>query len=374
MAGALSYGIRRRRFEAGGSATSRGYDDPAPDSFTPPDEPTPAYDYQPAPAMYRPPQGALSSGATQIPDTPEAKVAASQQALANLGGQQAQAIMRGRYTDPSLMEGSTNLPLLAAAGAMLKPTHSGGFSEALGNAFSAAVPVAEQERKRRTDAQLRDQLYGINQQRANTYGQRADIYADRVAVQNAVQTRMAELKGNGQDDLANHRQATLELQQGKLDAYIQRTGVQERQGERRLDQGDRRADQTDQKIAQAADRMRDSQEWRSASARLGAQRIDEARMNNILSRAAYLKANSPGYNGQGGFDKAVNEVLQADQKQLGRGAPQSGAQAAARQPVGGAPGGLPMPGSAAEAVVGQVYNTARGPARWDGQQFIPVGR
>lgn len=37
--------------------------------------------------------------------------------------------------------------------------------------------------------------------------------------------------------------------------------------------------------------------------------------------------------------------------------------APARQP-------LPMPKSAADAVVGQIYNTARGPAKWDGKQFI----
>jgi hypothetical protein len=34
---------------------------------------------------------------------------------------------------------------------------------------------------------------------------------------------------------------------------------------------------------------------------------------------------------------------------------------------------LPLPRSAAEAVVGQTYNTGRGPARWDGSRFLPVG-
>jgi hypothetical protein len=33
---------------------------------------------------------------------------------------------------------------------------------------------------------------------------------------------------------------------------------------------------------------------------------------------------------------------------------------------------MPMPASADKAVVGQVYNTSRGPARWDGKQFVPV--
>jgi hypothetical protein len=37
-----------------------------------------------------------------------------------------------------------------------------------------------------------------------------------------------------------------------------------------------------------------------------------------------------------------------------------------------APAASPMPASADKAVVGQVYNTSRGPARWDGKQFVPV--
>lgn len=41
-------------------------------------------------------------------------------------------------------------------------------------------------------------------------------------------------------------------------------------------------------------------------------------------------------------------------------------------PAPAAKAALPMPKSAADAVVGQVYNTARGPAKWDGKQFIPI--
>jgi hypothetical protein len=37
-----------------------------------------------------------------------------------------------------------------------------------------------------------------------------------------------------------------------------------------------------------------------------------------------------------------------------------------------APVALPMPKSAKDAIVGQVYNTGRGPAQWDGKQFIPI--
>jgi hypothetical protein len=36
------------------------------------------------------------------------------------------------------------------------------------------------------------------------------------------------------------------------------------------------------------------------------------------------------------------------------------------------PAALPMPTSADKAVIGSIYNTAKGPAKWDGKQFIPV--
>lgn len=48
--------------------------------------------------------------------------------------------------------GQINLPLLAAAGAIGAPTHTGGFSEALSNATAAATPVIEQQRVRDLEA------------------------------------------------------------------------------------------------------------------------------------------------------------------------------------------------------------------------------
>lgn len=56
------------------------------------------------------------------------------------------------------------------------------------------------------------------------------------------------------------------------------------------------------------------------------------------------------------------------QKILGRFGSSSGAPTATAAPA--TP--MPMPASADKAVVGQVYNTSRGPARWDGKQFVPV--
>ena len=42
------------------------------------------------------------------------------------------------------------------------------------------------------------------------------------------------------------------------------------------------------------------------------------------------------------------------------------------QASGGASNVLPMPGSKGELKTGGVYNTARGPAKWDGNQFVSV--
>lgn len=44
---------------------------------------------------------------------------------------------------------------------------------------------------------------------------------------------------------------------------------------------------------------------------------------------------------------------------------------AERVDLGGTPQILPMPKTASEAMVGKVYQTVRGPAKWDGKQFIP---
>jgi hypothetical protein len=41
-------------------------------------------------------------------------------------------------------------------------------------------------------------------------------------------------------------------------------------------------------------------------------------------------------------------------------------------PRAGQPTGLPMPSKKEDLKTGQVYETARGPARWDGKQFVSV--
>jgi hypothetical protein len=50
----------------------------------------------------------------------------------------------------------------------------------------------------------------------------------------------------------------------------------------------------------------------------------------------------------------------------------AGGESSAVTPGSATPAALPMPASADKAVVGSIYNTSKGPAKWDGKQFIPV--
>jgi hypothetical protein len=65
------------------------------------------------------------------------------------------------------------------------------------------------------------------------------------------------------------------------------------------------------------------------------------------------------------FDEALQNIKGAD-------TPSTAPAAAAGAGAGTAQSPLPMPANAASARVGMIYNTARGPARWDGSSFIPV--
>jgi hypothetical protein len=116
-------------------------------------------------AVADPSLGALSRGAGQLAPQDQDKATAIQHAMA--------VLQAGR--------GNTNLPMLAAAGALLAPTRTGGFSESVGNAFSAAVPAMEAQRKLETEALLRQQqmemnqewrqaMVGVRQQHENAYG------------------------------------------------------------------------------------------------------------------------------------------------------------------------------------------------------------
>lgn len=69
--------------------------------------------------------------------------------------------------------GGINLPLLAAAGAMLGPTKTGQFGESLSNSIGAAVPLAQKERALEEQTQMR-----LAQQEWNAAVKKAEL-ADR---------------------------------------------------------------------------------------------------------------------------------------------------------------------------------------------------
>lgn len=282
-------------------------------------------------------------------------------------------------TDPSRAPGATNIPMLAAAGAFLKPTHSGGFSEALGNAFSAAVPEIDKQRQLAETAQLRkaqmDQTGAIWGGRLGIQGDRAETYRQSVAGRLAVQNRVADLKAAGLSETEAWHQATLELNTHKLDALVTHYESQDTAKERSGDQRDRSLDQTDerlkqgsQKIELAKTRIQNTQEWHDAQLDLRAKLGDNANTNAMMRDATTLAAstNMP-------FKKAMEQVM-ARRPEVAGAIPPIAPQRQGAAPAPAAPQILPMPKTAADAVPGSVYNTARGPARWDGSQFIPVGQ
>lgn len=121
--------------------------------FNPPD----IGDYQPVsngPTAQPPaPSGPLSvpvPAQAMPPDTtPMGPLAASSpQALQmSLIDRAQQRINDYRQQQAAARQGSVNLPLLSAAGALLAPTRTGSFGESLGNAMSAAAPVLQRQRQ-----------------------------------------------------------------------------------------------------------------------------------------------------------------------------------------------------------------------------------
>ena len=153
-------------------------------------------------------QGAIGAG---VKTDSAAKLALMQEAMDRINQQQrTNLILR--------QNNGFNLPLLAMAGGLLSPTRSGTFGESLGNAFSAATPVAQQQRQQdiATENALaqqewnrlyQTQLMGINQQKANTGDTRAATGQENSALRGmhyanmdsiAIQKEMDRLNGLGQ--------------------------------------------------------------------------------------------------------------------------------------------------------------------------------
>jgi len=235
MSGALSTfaRTRRRRFEEGGSA-SRGYEDYPPSAEDDPNTsagvPRPAVSGD-APLDTDPNRtgGALADAAPPSVPTTLARHGDANNNFATMIMNNA-GIHTPSYLDPSIIdpaqrEGATNLPMLAAAGAMLQPTHSGGFAEALGRAFSAAVPVAEQDRATYENALLRkaqmDQTALYQQGMLGVRNKTADASTMRAAAYKAFSEEKARLMQGGLDEKTADHQAHLAQDAGKLDVLAQ---------------------------------------------------------------------------------------------------------------------------------------------------------
>ena len=208
MPGALGLStMTRRRFDGGGPvATGRAGDVPAGALNA-------GYDANQTDEAPQP-QGVLAAANGAPPTVPALNAQSQQQQIA--AQQQAAAIQRAHArlvaqnvlrsggvgapaggdmmdiaNDPSMLRIPTftgpdysNLPMMAAAGAMLEPTRTGGFAESLGRGLQAGAAGAEQQRQLIENAALRAQQQqlqnswrmaqvGVNQQRADTYGEKS---------------------------------------------------------------------------------------------------------------------------------------------------------------------------------------------------------
>jgi hypothetical protein len=235
MPGALAMvPVRRRRFADGGG-TSGG----ALSSMTEDDLPTPPIPPQAPLASAADPRSSPSGGVLGSQMTPQQRAAAqvsarikaaqdnmTAQAILAAGGAggpvpQLAGMTNGVAPPPPPMlpagqrdpfaptriptfEGPewSNLSMLAAAGAMLMPTHGGGFAESLGRGIEAGAQTAEQQRQLIENAALRAQQQddmrawrmgslAVNQQRADTGEQREHDYALHTQAQSALEEAQA---------------------------------------------------------------------------------------------------------------------------------------------------------------------------------------
>ena len=155
------------------------------------------------------PEGAANSGALSAGGAQPA-AGAGQGAISQgdpAASDKAQALQRAMMVlqianGGGTMGQSTNLPLLAAAGAMLKPTRTGSFSESLGNAFDAGAGAAQQQRQLQEQSLLRGQqqdmmnqwhmgMVGARQESADANMRRAQDYGLKTQADVAVGTARA---------------------------------------------------------------------------------------------------------------------------------------------------------------------------------------
>lgn len=351
--GAISIGMRRR-FDEGGEAGS-------------PLEPQQQGPYAPAlaalvqrlngpprPAGPQQPRGALNAAvapaAAPLDDTPGA-------AAAGVGGQnidpdaaakterirQAMAILQAGGGVPSERPGAVNLPLLAAAGAMLAPTRTGGFAESLGNSMTAGAGALQQQRQQDETARLREAqqadtaawrqgMLGVNQQNANTREM-------SVQAKQWVAERTLVLKAQGMSDTAAYRQALIDARLAGIDSreQIAADNREARSGDVRYRTDARTATEEAKLEAQRA-RWLKSDTAKAEDQRLRRMGIDSRMINSALLAAS---RDIQVMTGKKSVQQAVDEWLRAQgagmQRLQGGSAPPAEAPAPAGAPAGPAP-------------------------------------
>ncbi len=257
---------------------------------------------------------------------------------------QAMSILQAGGGVPSERPGAVNLPLLAAAGAMLGPTRTGGFSESLGSGFTAGAGALATQRQQDEAARLREAqqadtalwrqgMLGVNQQRADT----GDMNAQ---TKQWVAQETIRLKGQGMSDTAAFRQALINARLYGIDtrAETAAAGQAARSGDVRYT-ADSRAGTAD------ANRTAAEARWLASNAANGErQRLQklgiDSRMINTALRAASQDIQV--MTGKKPVQQAVDEWLRvqgAGMQRLQSGAvpPAAGAPAPAQPPTGAAP-------------------------------------
>lgn len=348
MAGALSAVLSRprRRFDGGGTVDDGQWDDgsaaPAPSVGAliqarqgPSDASNPdTYGgYSGAPSG-PPSGGALSSALPPPPQTPQEKIDRSTDAANAISAD----IMSGagiqtpsyltppsdglsaasRITDPKDAPDATNLPMLAAGAAMLAPTKTGSFSESLGAAFAAAVPVAMKQREITESNQLRaaqmEQNAAIWGQRNQNTANRNDTYADSVAARAAhydAQDAIAKAKAANphataasyqeqavQDLMSRENPKTPGQNYTRSDAVMMLKGITQR-----TDISQQNADTNRDKVNAQTRHWENTDQYAATKLELSQRYHDDAMVNSQMGRITSL------VNGGMGIDKAKQVVL-----------------------------------------------------------------
>lgn len=303
-------------------------------------------------------QGALGQG-TQDPDAQ--KAATIQRATQNILG----------------ASGQTNLPLLMAAAGLLKPTTTGGFAESLSNAFSAAVPVAEQERQMRESALLRQQqqewqrtyqagILGIRGQHEASYADVANARTGQLQAAAALATARAAMVGAShatEGDVLSQSVKTLTTpgpdgnlpinpdtgkpwQPAEAFRYLKGIDVRATNAATSSRRADIAADANDWRKANAGDKLAMLQDWhdqtgqyRDAKLALQKQGLNETQIAHVISEANTRALQDPG-----GYRKPLQSFIdqvRGVRENMGAAAAEPTAQPAARPAQPAAKPGVP---------------------------------